>query len=111
RSVCCYGFVATRGRDRYSWFWVFRIEVLSVEEGRATFLGLSQKSPKTSILDSGSCRPPIDDPFVATGSWRREEEIAHRGSRWFEVGCCQWDGEELRLWSCRTWRFGFRELF
>ncbi|CAN1755606.1 hypothetical protein LINPERHAP1_LOCUS5795 [Linum perenne] len=45
-------FVATRGRDRYSWFWVFRIEVLSVEEGKVTFLGLSQKSPKlqTSIL-------------------------------------------------------------
>ncbi|CAN1153128.1 hypothetical protein LINPERHAP2_LOCUS19195 [Linum perenne] len=45
-------FVSTRGRDRYSWFWVFRIEVLSVEEGKVTFLGLSQKSPKlqTSIL-------------------------------------------------------------
>ncbi|CAN1130843.1 hypothetical protein LINPERHAP2_LOCUS6062, partial [Linum perenne] len=42
-----------------------------------------------SILDSGSCRPPIDDLFVATGSWRREEEIAHRGSGWFEVGCCR----------------------
>ncbi|CAN1293740.1 hypothetical protein LINPERPRIM_LOCUS22156, partial [Linum perenne] len=61
--------VATRGRDRYSWFWVFRIEVLSVEEGRATFLGLSQKSPKTSNLDSGSCRAPIGDPFVAMSSW------------------------------------------
>ncbi|CAN1796799.1 hypothetical protein LINPERHAP1_LOCUS21028, partial [Linum perenne] len=53
----------------YSCFWVFRIEVLSVEEGRATFLGLSQKSPKTSNLDSGSCRAPIGDPFVAMSSW------------------------------------------
>ncbi|CAN1141133.1 hypothetical protein LINPERHAP1_LOCUS15799, partial [Linum perenne] len=60
---------ATRGRDRYSCFWVFLIEVLSVEEGRATFLGLSQKSPKTSNLDFGSCRAPIGDPFVAMSLW------------------------------------------
>ncbi|CAN1291536.1 hypothetical protein LINPERPRIM_LOCUS21192, partial [Linum perenne] len=55
-------------RDRYSWFWVFRIEVLSVEEGKVTFLGLSQKSPKTSNLDSESCRDPIGDPFLAMSS-------------------------------------------
>ncbi|CAN1214968.1 hypothetical protein LINPERPRIM_LOCUS1, partial [Linum perenne] len=61
---------ATRRRDRYSWFCVFRIEVLSVEEGRATFLGLSQKSPKTSNLDSESCRYPIGDPFLSMSSFQ-----------------------------------------
>ncbi|CAN1141008.1 hypothetical protein LINPERPRIM_LOCUS25196 [Linum perenne] len=60
--------MATRGRDRYSWFWVFRIEMLSVEEGKVTFLGLSQKSPKTSNLDSESCRDPIGDLFLAMSS-------------------------------------------
>ncbi|CAN1303487.1 hypothetical protein LINPERPRIM_LOCUS25874, partial [Linum perenne] len=28
-----------------------------------------KKNPLASILDSGSCRAPIGDPFVATGSW------------------------------------------
>ncbi|CAN1136363.1 hypothetical protein LINPERPRIM_LOCUS21054, partial [Linum perenne] len=46
RSVCCYGFLATRGRDRYLWFWVFRNEVLSVEEGRATFFGTEPEISK-----------------------------------------------------------------
>ncbi|CAN1820053.1 hypothetical protein LINPERHAP1_LOCUS28949, partial [Linum perenne] len=48
-----------------------------------------KKNPLASILDSGSCRAPIDDPFLATGSWRQEEEIAIRGSGYFESRCCQ----------------------
>ncbi|CAN1185367.1 hypothetical protein LINPERHAP2_LOCUS37502, partial [Linum perenne] len=46
-------------------------------------------NPLESILDSGSCRAPIDDPFVATRSWRREEEIASRGSGWVGADCCR----------------------
>ncbi|CAN1293772.1 hypothetical protein LINPERPRIM_LOCUS22179, partial [Linum perenne] len=40
-----------------------------VEEAKVTFLGLSQKSPKTSNLDSESCRYPIGDPFLAMSSF------------------------------------------
>ncbi|CAN1263694.1 hypothetical protein LINPERPRIM_LOCUS11698, partial [Linum perenne] len=47
------------------------------------------KNPLASNLDSGSCRAPIYDPFVATGSWRREEEIASLGSGWVGADCCR----------------------
>ncbi|CAN1291233.1 hypothetical protein LINPERPRIM_LOCUS21056, partial [Linum perenne] len=53
------------------------------------YLKNQKKNPLASILDSGSCRALIDDPFLATGSWRREEEIAIRGSGYFESRCCQ----------------------
>ncbi|CAN1125920.1 hypothetical protein LINPERHAP2_LOCUS3134, partial [Linum perenne] len=69
------------------------------------------KTPLGSILDSGSCRALIDDPFLATGSWQREEEIAIRGSGCFESRCCQWKKEKLRFWCLRAWQFGFLEEF
>ncbi|CAN1763867.1 hypothetical protein LINPERHAP1_LOCUS9019, partial [Linum perenne] len=45
-----------RGRDCYSWFWVFRIGVLSVEEGKSKLLSMKRRIATFLVSESLAVR-------------------------------------------------------